>query len=65
VAILSPKNVRFELRDPNFVMKRIFVTFRNNLNECWDFYMVPTWVLVDSPKANNTNNQKIGPHKIK
>jgi hypothetical protein len=51
VTILSPKNVRFELRDPNFVCEEGIFT------------MVPTWVLVGSPKATcNTNNQKIGPH---
>jgi hypothetical protein len=36
VAILSPKIVRFELRDPPFSLNmdsRIFVILRNNLNE--------------------------------
>jgi hypothetical protein len=36
VAILSPKNVRFELRDPQFSLNMdagIFVILRNNLNE--------------------------------
>ncbi len=33
---LSPKNVRFKLRDPDLV--GIIEIFRNNLNAFWDFY---------------------------
>jgi hypothetical protein len=55
VAILSPTNVRFELRDPDFIYNR---TFENNLNGFLDFYhgtnkgsgspkaMVYLWLLV-------------------
>jgi len=35
VAILSPKNLRFELRDPKHAMLIIFI---NDLNGFWDFY---------------------------
>ncbi len=37
MAILSSKNVRFELKDPNQFKHGIFLIFRNNSNEFWDF----------------------------
>ncbi len=39
MTILSPKTVRFELRDPVLVSEwEVFVIFGNNLNGFWDFY---------------------------
>jgi len=38
VAILSPKNVRFELRDPDLIFNGAFEIFENNSNEFLDFY---------------------------
>ncbi len=58
MAILSPKNVRFELRDPDLIFKGAFEIFENNSNEFLDFYhgtnkgsgspkaMVYLWLLV-------------------
>ncbi len=39
MTILSPKNVRFELRDLDLVLEAWDISniFRNNLNGVWDF----------------------------
>jgi hypothetical protein len=51
-AILSPKNIRFELRDPDLINAcDIFVIFRNNLNGFWDFNH-GTNMDASSPKAS-------------
>jgi hypothetical protein len=52
VAIL--KNVRFELRDPDFTKFRIIAIFRKNFNEFWGLYHV-TNMGASSPKAGGHN----------
>jgi hypothetical protein len=46
MAILGPKNDRFGLRDPDFVQKIIFLTFKNIYEQfkcALIFTMIPMW----------------------